>query len=281
MIEVIFLIALALIWMIFATVSDIRTTEIPNWLNFSLVIFALGFRLIYSIFSGDFNFIYQGLIGFGIFFALENLLYYSRAFAGGDAKLMLSLGAILPFSGSFIVNIEIFLSFLFLFLSVGAFYGLFSSSYFAIKNFDRFKVEFRKQNKKFRKFSALIMISGLGIMILGLLSRILIFYLGILIFLLPLLYVYSKSVDEACMIKEKVPEKLREGDWLYKSVKVKGKTIKANWNGLSQEDIKLLKKSSRKVTIREGIAFSPVFLIGFLLLLYFYFVNTGLWNSLW
>jgi len=106
MLETIFLISLGLIWIIFAVVQDLKKREIANWLNFSLVIFALGFRLFYSLF-GEFGyeFFYQGLIGFGVFFLLGNLLYYGKVFAGGDAKLMISLGAIIPFSKSLFTNI--------------------------------------------------------------------------------------------------------------------------------------------------------------------------------
>ena len=39
-----FLILLGLVWIIFAVVQDLRKREIANWLNFSLVIFALVFR---------------------------------------------------------------------------------------------------------------------------------------------------------------------------------------------------------------------------------------------
>ena len=61
MFEVYFLWALAIIWIIFAVVEDLRTREIANWLNYSLVIFALGFRFFYSLFElGDMNFFYQG-----------------------------------------------------------------------------------------------------------------------------------------------------------------------------------------------------------------------------
>jgi len=119
MFEVIFLSALALIWIVFATVQDIRKREIANWLNFSLIIFALGFRFFYSLFSDfGFSFFYQGLIGFGIFLVLGNLLYYGRMFAGGDAKLMIALGAILPFTLVFNDNLRIFALFFILFLLI-------------------------------------------------------------------------------------------------------------------------------------------------------------------
>src|SRR6056297_3189023 len=98
----IFLIVLAIVWIIFAVINDIKISEIPDWLNISLVAFALAARFFYGLFVGDpetgsidFIWFYQGLIGLGIFFILGNILYIGRMFAGGDAKLMMALGTIL------------------------------------------------------------------------------------------------------------------------------------------------------------------------------------------
>ncbi len=286
MIEVIFLIALALIWLVFAAISDSRTTEIPNWLNFSLIIFALGFRFFYSFFSlKDFGFFYQGLIGLGVFLILGNLLYYSRAFAGGDSKLMISLGVILPFSTNWAINVELFISFIFLFLAVGSVYGFITSGYFAAKNFKEFKKEFVKRNKQLAKFTFPIMVLGLAVMVLSIFYAGILLYLGIVIFVLPLLYVYTKAVDEACMIKKRKPEELMEGDWLYNDIKIGNKEIKASWGGLTKENIRLMKKNKKEILIRAGVVFAPVFLASFLALIYFYFFNyslfSTLWNSLW
>lgn len=61
MFETVFLFVLALAWIVFATVQDIRTREIANWLSFSLIIFALGFRFFYSLFfAGNFAFFSKG-----------------------------------------------------------------------------------------------------------------------------------------------------------------------------------------------------------------------------
>src|SRR3989304_496776 len=110
MFHIIFLVVLMLIWLVFAVIQDLRTREIANWLNFSLIVFALGFRFFYELFSDiNFVFFYQGLLGLGIFFVLGTLLYYGRIFAGGDAKLMMSLGRILPFFKSFFFILIIFL----------------------------------------------------------------------------------------------------------------------------------------------------------------------------
>ena len=276
--EITFLIVLALIWIAFATFQDLRTREIANWLNFSLIIFALGFRFFYSLFSESFGFFYQGLIGLGIFFILGNLLYYGRFFAGGDAKLMIALGAVLPFSECFSVNLKIFASFFIIFLFVGAIYSIATSIYFSLRNFKKFRKEFSFQLRKNKKLICLVLFLGLVLMILGFLES-MFFVLGVLVFILPYLYIYAKAVDEACMIKKIKTSQLTEGDWLYKNVKVGKKTIKASWDGLKKEEIKQLRKKYKIILIRYGIPFSLVFLISFLILIYFW--KTGLWNSLW
>jgi len=108
----VFLIVLCLIWIAFAVIQDLRKREIANWLNFSLIIFAIVFRFFFSLFSEEgFGFFYQGLIGFAIFFVIGNMLYYGRVFAGGDAKLMIALGAIIPLSNNFPENLNIMLKY--------------------------------------------------------------------------------------------------------------------------------------------------------------------------
>ena len=135
MIEVIFLFLLGFIWMSFAVIQDLKTKEIANWLNFSLIIFAIGFRFFYSLFSGNgFEFFYQGLMGLGIFFLIGNLLYYGKMFAGGDAKLMIALGAVLPLSENFFLNLAFFLTFIMIFLLVGAGYSFLTTLVLSITN---------------------------------------------------------------------------------------------------------------------------------------------------
>jgi len=278
MIEIVFLLGLGLIWIIAATINDVKTREVPNWLNFSLIIFALGFRFFYSLFESvgnsfslaGFNFFWQGLIGLAIFWILGNLLYYSRLFAGGDAKLMIALGPVLGISNSLRVNLQIYVLFLFLFLISGAIYGLIYSFYLGLRNYKKFKKEFVRQIKKHQNYVILVMFFGLFLIVLGFKQNFM-FYFGILIFLIPYAYIYAKAVDEVCMVKNIPTSKLTEGDWLYKDVKIGKKSIKAKWEGVSNAEIDLIKKKFRKVWIRQGIPFVPVFLISFLILFYLYF----------
>ncbi len=276
MYEVIFLFVLALLWIIFATVQDLKKREIANWLNFSLIIFALGFRFFYSLFSrGDFEFFYQGLIGLGIFFIIGNLFYYGRLFAGGDAKMMIALGTVLPFSENFSVNMNIFILFLFLFLIVAAIYSLIVSLVLSFRNFGKFRKEFYKEWRLYAKPSLLVMILGIIIMILN--FEIFGIILGSMVFISPLLMIYAKAVDESCMVKKIKTTQLTEGDWLYRNLKIGKRLIKPSWGGLNKKDIILIRRNKKFVLIKQGIPFTPVFLFSFLI--FFYFWKTGLWQS--
>jgi Flp pilus assembly protein protease CpaA len=269
---------LALGYILFAVVQDIRTKEIANWLSFSLIIFALGFRFFYSLFSGDeFTFLFNGLIGFGIFLVVGNLLYYTRIFAGGDAKLMIALGAILPYHSDFLSNIPLFFNFLLIFLSVGFLYIFLSSAVLCIRNFKRFKNEFSKQLRKGKRIMIISLLFSIIFLLLGFVD-IIFLIMGILIFFIAYLYIYSKAADEACMVVKLKTKDLREGDWLYADLKAGRKVIKARWNGVTKKEIKVLAKKYREVKIRQGIPFSPVFLISFILFLLFIILNVNLRN---
>jgi len=324
----VFLICLALIWIVFASGQDLKSREVANWLNFSLIIFALGFRFFYSLFNlnkfeisslsfshffdalksfvpsdliffetsllaksllsfimdffiylhlwlSNVPFLQQGLYGLGIFFVLGNIFYYGRIFAGGDAKLLIALGAVLPFSLDFWINVRIFGLFIFALLLVGGFYGIIWSFVLSIKNFKDFKKEFLIQMKANKMILYSGFILGGFLLILSFVEGIL-FYFGVLLFAFSYLYVYAKSIDECCMVKKIKVKDLREGDWLYEDVKVGKKILKKNWEGLGKEEIELISKNYKEVKIKQGIPFVPVFLISFLLLVLFY-----KWSLLW
>src|SRR3989344_6797995 len=92
-----FLFALALLWTIFAVIQDIKKREVANWLNFSLLAFALAYRLFYSISANQINFFLYGAVGAAVCYAFALAFYYSKTFAGGDAKLLVAYGAIFPY----------------------------------------------------------------------------------------------------------------------------------------------------------------------------------------
>jgi Flp pilus assembly protein protease CpaA len=281
MYEVIFLWVLALAYIIFAVVQDFKTREIANWITFSLAIFAIVFRFFYSLFEkNDFSFFFQGLIGFAIFFALGNLFYYSRVFAGGDAKLMIALGAILPISEIFSINFFNFVTFLLIFLFSGFAYILIASIILCIRNFKSFRKEFLSQLKRNKIISLLFNIIGIAFFILGIFFPTLL-TIGFLILFIFYMYLFSKSIDEVCMIKNIPSIHLREGDWLYSDVHIGKNVIKASWDGLTKQEISQIKKKYDKTKIRQGIPFSPNFLIAFAIFIALKIFNINLWDSFW
>jgi len=270
-----FLIVIAVIWLIVASYSDLKKREVPNWLNFSLVAFALAYRAFYSAFTYNWMFFVYGLLGFGFFFLLAYAFYYARIFAGGDAKLLMGLGAILPFTSYLITNSVIFGVFIFLLFAVGGVYGLIYSGVLVALNKKNFFKEFKKQ-LRLRKYFVVVgfvfaLISLIFVLYEG--EKILLL-LSLIIFAFPFLLIYGKSAEEACMIKLVKAKDVTVGDWLYEQVKVGKRKIKPNWEGLGEEEVKLLKKSRKKVKIKYGVPFVPAFLIAFILLVV-------LWYSSW
>ena len=268
--EYLFLFVLGLIWLIFATIHDFKTKEIPNWLNFSLIAFALSYRAFYSAFNNDWTFFVYGLIALGIFVGISFIFYYSRAFAGGDAKLLMGIGVILPLGnfGSYFWAVI----FLFLLFGIGAVYSFLYTLILVFR-----KKGFVYEFKKFFKGKEIFIygLSGLGFLaglILFILNEI---YLSISFFIfgfIPWIYIYSQVIDRAYMVKLVAPGKLTEGDWLFKDVKVGKQIIKKKVDGLSKEETVVLKKFGKKVWIREGIPFSISFLLAFMVFVFLFFL---------
>ena len=275
-----FLIVIGLIWIIGAVLQDLKRREVDNLWNFSLIAFTLAYRLVFSTYLGNYWFFINGLLGLAIFLFLGNLFYYSRLFAGGDAKLVIALGTVLPLSYNWINNFEIFGLFILLFLVMGSIYSIIWAVILVLENFKEFKKEIVKQIKLFWKLFLIALIAAL-------IGSILIYYIsggiglailiGVILVLFPVLFIFAKAVEESGLKKWVSPEKLTEGEWLYKDIIVAGKRIKASWDGVSTEELKLIKKKYKKdVLIKEGIPFTPSFLLAFACLLILFW-KFGIW----
>ena len=253
---------IALIYLLVACFEDIKKREIHDWLSFSLIAIALAVRAIVSLsIKKPFYFLYS-LLALGIFYAVALLLYYAKAFGGGDAKFLIALSVVFattpkfsllqePFLFTFVVN-SIVLSF---------FYVLFFSFFLAVKNRKGFAVEFKKENRKGFLLKVSLFFLGLLFIILSFIFSPSFLIFSLVFFALPYLYFFVKAVENSCLIKKVKPSQLREGDWLVESVKIKGKIIRPSVHGLSEKEIGLLKKARKSVRIKEGIPFIPVYLI--------------------
>ena len=256
-----FLFWLFLVGIVVGSLQDLARREVDNWLNFFLLASGAGYLVFASIFEMSWSFVLLGLMSFVIMVLLGNLFYYGRVFAGGDAKLLIAMFAL--FVGATwivtLVNIGMFVLFLML---AGSLYGF-------AWGFGLYFMNFKEVNKKMRelvknKFFRYGIFAGIILFVFSYVDWLFLF-LSLFVFLFVLLFIFAKALEKASMIKMVGVKDLREGDWLVDNVRVGKKVIKADWEGVSKNDLILLRKLKKKVKIKQGIAFVPAILIAFLL----------------
>lgn len=262
------LVIAGLFWLFFASIEDLRRREVENWWTFSFLFFALGFRLFFSLINWDFSYFLLGVFGFLAFLLIALVFYYGRIFAGGDFKMLAVLGVILVFSSSIKESLMLFLLFFIILFFVGGVYGLGFSIFLAIKDKQTFKQEFSKLVLKGKKFFLIFLLLAIGVFLAFLgLDLTIALVLGAIFLLFPFLFSFAKAVEKCSLMKLVKASELTLGDWLVKPVRVGGKIIKPNWEGLDEKELELLRNYKGKVLVKYGLPFVPVFLITFIVLL--------------
>ena len=254
-----------LFWLFFcgivvASMQDLKRREVDNWLNLFLLVSSLVFVFYGAILRDELDIIFH--VGFllVIMFVIMNIFYYGRVFAGGDAKLLFAM-TVFFLGVSFyesVINVGIFCLFL---MVAGSVYGLCYSGVLWYLNRDKINAEMGRLVSEKRWLVGVVLLASV-LMIFGV-KNFIFFLIGVCLFIFPFLYVFAKGLENVSMIREVSGFELREGDWLVEDVKVGRRVVKANWDGLSLDDIELLRKEKR-VMIKEGLPFVPAFLIAFL-----------------
>lgn len=325
----IFLLTIAIIWLIAATIKDVQTTEVPNWLSFSLttvaiiiysllsleniILIPIAFlilgsliyyftneekkhgklkglslitilTLIYFLIAWQTNSINSilsySILTMIIFFVIGNAMYYTKQWGGADTMLLTALGATFPIYPVILKNIFIpklgtpfFPAIILLnIVIVGSIYGILMMVIKILQNKKKFSKSFKELIKQSKRKRNLILLTSIIMIILGYLilqdtqTKIMIISLAIMITIFYFLLVIVKAAEESSMIKIISTNKLREGDWITKEIKINNKIIyKPNAYGINQKQIDIIKKHIKEIEIKEGMAFIPVFLIAILI----------------
>lgn len=261
------LMIIALAALLAASYLDIKTREVPDWLNFSLIAAALGIRAITSVTEGILVLI-SGLLGLALCFLLALFLYYSNQWGGGDSKLLMALGAIIgiswPISKESFILLWFFLGLLFL----GMFWGIAWMIGVAIKRKHLFAVRFRHALASYKILQGILIIITLAILALTIYYPL---FWPFLLFPLPMFYLFTfvNSVEKSCFYTRKLPAELTEGDWLAEDILVNGRKVMFKRTLTTNDLAELLelkrKKKINTVLIKEGIPFIPAFLFSYLL----------------
>ncbi len=272
--------SIAFIALAVGSYTDMKTREVPDWLNYGLIGTGLSLGLLFSVVYWNIAFFINSLAGLGVFFVIAWIMFYSGQWGGGDSKILMGLGALIGldlgfknlFLMSFFVNI----------LLAGAAYGVLFSFFLALKHRRKFLKEYIKMSKsrivvKLRKYliAFFLVIAVIIFFMQEYMIRLLLFSLLIMGVVSFYLWMFVKIVEKVCMYKYVKPSELTEGDWIAKDVKVNGQYIAGPKDlGIDKKQIRKLinfskKGNVKKILIKEGIPFVPSFFIAFILTVYF------------
>ncbi|RMF55148.1 A24 family peptidase [Candidatus Woesearchaeota archaeon] len=276
----VFSIILILAALLVASYTDIKTREVPNWLNYSLIATGIGLGLIKSSTALDWNFALTHLLGLAAGALVGCAMFYAGQWGGGDSKMIIGLGAIIglplemrmPFFADFLINTIV----------IGAFYGLAYSFFIAFKHKKAFLNKFSalRESRNAKRFRNIIFFCIVLILVSTLIMREKFYLMVSLVFsvfliMIWLVWLLVKAIEESCMLKMVDPEQLTEGDWIVKDIIIDKKRVCGPKDlGISKDQIKQLiafkkQKKISKVLIKEGIPFVPSFLFGFVITVLF------------
>ena len=261
-----------------ASLTDIRTREVPDWLNYGLSVFGLGAGVLLSIAFWTWTYAAYSLLGMGVFFAIAMLMFYAGQWGGGDSKMLIGLGASigLPFSFAlpYVDLNSFFVSFWLNLLLTAVIYATLWSVFLAVKH--RKKVLSELKTALARGMKTRMTVLFFAILVLASsfafnerMIKLLLATSSVLVTLLLYLPLFMKAVERASMLRWVSPDKLTEGEWIAEDVIVGKERITGPSDlGVSREQIKKLsslhsKGKIKKVLIKVGIPFVPSFLLAF------------------
>jgi Flp pilus assembly protein protease CpaA len=264
---------LAFVVMLVGSITDLQKREVADWINYGLFFAAIALRLLYFTITLNPYVLLDGFFGFLIFAAVGFTMFYTGQWGGGDTKMIIGLGIlfglkVIPFDLYSIMN-SLLVSFLVNSLILGSVYGLVWSIFLVIKNRKSFISSWKRVSKELRVPKLMFISTGCLLFAFAFIFpsfSILLVPLGLVSILMMYSLIYTKSIEGGCMVSMLPPEKITEGDWIFKDIFVKGKRIAGPKDlGISKEQIALLKKLKvKKVAVKIGIPFVPSFLLGFI-----------------
>lgn len=246
------IVILAVIGTALAGIWDLKTTEVPDQLPYAMVGVGILYWLARFLMGGGAYTLLVSLLVGTLLLAVGLLLYKKRQWGGADAWILAAIGYMIPVYGGSLFIIPYLMNFMVVSIVYTVAYAL------AVGLLNR-RV-FPYVAKDLRQHAKIIAASTVGVAAvvaaLGapafLLSR-----LVPLIFLLLVFWRYAVVIERR-VFRKKIPvSELKSGD-----VMEGGK-----WVGLTEQDVRRIKRSRRFVVIKDGMRFVPVFAIALVLTL--------------
>ncbi|MBI1972356.1 MAG: prepilin peptidase [Candidatus Aenigmarchaeota archaeon] len=250
--------------------KDLKTTEFPDWVPYGMIAAAIMVRLVNSIVANDFTILTGSLINGLLLFGIGYILYLVGSWADGDAFILGALGFLFPlqtalFSPAYLLPLP-----LMLISNVFALGGVYMVVYAVVLGVKNGRVlGYLKKDMARNAGRLAIALLAIAIFAFGATyfmansfgirpdAALLSIPAGFVVYsvFLVLLWRYVKIIDRKIFVRRIHASKLRYGD------------IPVTMKQLRMPDPALIRKLRAKggyVKIKEGVRFTPVFLIAFL-----------------
>jgi len=250
--------------------KDLKTTEFPDWVPYGMIAATVAIKFFAAVFVSDYSILSASVINGLLLLGIGYILYLTGSWADGDAFVLGALGFLFPlktalFNPVYLLPLPIMLiSNVFM---LGGIYMVIYAVMIGVKNrrvFSELGKDLVKNSKNlilavlgisvFAFGSAYLMAKSFGIEPNAALLSIPASFVIYSAFLL-LLWRYVKIIDQKMFVRRIHASKLRYGD------------IPVTARLLRMPDPALIRKLRAKggyIKIKEGVRFTPVFLIAFL-----------------
>ncbi|MCX6695128.1 MAG: prepilin peptidase [Candidatus Altiarchaeota archaeon] len=269
----------SLLLMVLASVSDIKTTEVPDRLSYGLIGFFLVLSLVHSVYSMDYSHAVETIVLGVAYLGVGLVFFYLGQWGGGDVKILSGVGCAMGYLDSigYLWGNSLILPF---YLAYFINMGLVAIPYLVVYTFVwglREKSFFSEFLRQMRGRTFLILFS------LSIVPSIISFYAGVNSLALTYLFIPAFTVlsaylkvSESVLFRRKIGvNDLKAGDVLAEDLVVGGVKVisKSNMEGLTKEQLEKIKglyaegKIPGEVTVKFGVIFVPIYLTTFLLTL--------------
>ncbi len=252
--------------------KDIKTTEFEDWLPYSIIIAALAVRGVFSFILSDFTIITSSVLYGLLFLGFGYILYFLKQWGDGDAWLMGALGFLFPDASGFVPFITSFMPFpvliVFNFFLVALVYIIIYAIALGLRTPKVYRTFIKNVHRMKHAigyvFIILVIASAAVSLYLSYNFPVPVYRLAGL-FTMPfvavailLFFQYARAV-EGDLFKRKIKANdLRAGDVI----------VSDKWRGLTEAEVKRLRKKGGEVWIKEGVRFAPVFVITLIVTLF-------------
>lgn len=279
--------ALGLAGILVGTATDIHHREVPDWVNYTMVLGGIGIGSLLALEAASWQPLISSALGLLTGYLIGALMYYTGQWGGGDAKMIMGLGALLGaplefFTGA--ADAPLLAYFLIATIFAGAAYGII---WMAVLLVTKRKIVLPALKKKLRhplmikvRVAAMIgvALAAAAAFIWLHIYTLLLLFIAVVMLLTLYFALAVKAVEQTCFVKQQPVEDLVIGDWIIQEVRADGRVLVDESNtGITAQQIALLKEHDvETVKIKEGIPFVPSFLLAYVVAYYWYASGSGL-----